>query len=66
MKSENNNEIYKQDKYRSMVEKVMYLVNKLNPICLNEVRELAKYFNKPTKQRWKALTQLIGHSSTWI
>ena len=60
MKPENENEIYKQDKYRSMVGKVMYLVNKSNPTSLNTVRELAKHFNNPTKQHWKALTRLIG------
>ena len=38
----------------------MYLVNKSNPTCLNAVRELATYFNNPTKQNWKTLTQLIG------
>ena len=60
-KPENEKEIYNQDKYRSMVGKVMYLVNKLNPTCLNAVRELAKHFNNPTKQHWKALTRLIGY-----
>ena len=44
-----------------MVGKVIYLVNKMNPTCLNVVRELAKHFNNPTKQHWKALTQLIGY-----
>ena len=49
-KPENEDEIYKQEEYRSMVGKVMYLVNKSNPTCLNAVRELAKHFNNPTKQ----------------
>ena len=61
MKSENQNEIYKQDEYRSMVGKVMYIVNKSKPTYLNAFRDLAKYFNNPTKQHWKALTQLIGY-----
>ena len=39
----------------------MYLVNKSNPTCLNAVRELATYFNNPTKQNWKVLTRLIGY-----
>ena len=39
----------------------MYLVNKSNPTCFNTVRELAKHFNNPTKQHWKALTRLIGY-----
>ena len=60
-KPENEDEIYKQDKYRSMVGKVMYLVNKSNPTCLNIVRELAKHFNNPMKQHWKASTRLIGY-----
>ena len=60
-KPENDNEIYKQDEYRSMVGKVMYIVNKSNPICFNVVRELAKHFNNPTLQHWRALTRLIGY-----
>ena len=66
-KPKNENEIYKQDKYRSMVGKVMYLINKSNPTCLNVVRELAKHFNDPTKQLWKALMRLIGYikSDIW-
>ena len=55
-RTENEDEIYKQEEYRSMVGKVIYLVNKSNPICLNAVQELAKHFNNPTKQHWKALT----------
>ena len=58
IKPENDYEIYKKNKYRSMVGKVMHLVNKSNPICLNVVRELAKHFNNPTKQQhWKLLTR---------
>ena len=60
-RTKNEDEIYKQEEYRSMVGKVMYLVNKSNPICLNAVRELVKHFNNPTKQYWKALTRLIGY-----
>ena len=57
---ENDEEIYKQNEYRSMVGKVMCFINKSNPISLNAVRELAKNFKNLTKQRWKVLTRLIG------
>ena len=53
--------MHKQDEYRSMVGKVLYLVNKSNRTCLNPVRELAKHFNDPTNQHWKVLTWLIGY-----
>ena len=43
-KPENNEEISKQNEYRSIVGKVMYLVNKSNPTCLNAARGLANYF----------------------
>ena len=62
LKSEiDDKEIYKQSKYRSMVGKVMYLVSKSDPTCLNAVRGLAQHFTNPTKQQWRALMKLIGH-----
>ena len=49
-KPENDDEVYKQDKYRSMVGKEMYLVNKTNLTCLNAVWELTKHwFQKSNK-----------------
>ena len=44
-----------------MVEKIMYFVNKVCPVCLSITRELAKYFACPTKDHWKALLRLVGY-----
>ena len=60
-KSNSDDEMINEEGYRSMVGKVMYLVNKTHPVCLSPVRELAKHFSHPTKQHWKALTRVIGY-----
>ena len=61
-----NNKIDKQEEYRSMVGKVMYLVSKSDPTCLNVVRELAQYFTNLIKQQWKALIRLIDYIKLYI
>ena len=60
-KTDKKSEIVNVEKYRSMVGKVMYFVNKVCPVCLSITRELAKYFSCPTQTHWKALTRLIGY-----
>ena len=54
-KPQNDNKIYKQDEYRLMVRKVMYLVNKSNPTCLNTVREFSETFQQSNKTTLKRI-----------
>ena len=42
--SNTEGEAMNEEGYRLMVLKVMYLVNKMYPVCLSLVRELAKTF----------------------
>ena len=60
-KPSDETEIIKENEYQSMVGKAMYYVNKVCPLCLSITRELAKYFNCPTSEHWKALTRLMGY-----
>ena len=51
LKSEiDDKEIYKQSEYRSMVGKVMYLVNKLDVICLKRISAIFQESNKTTME----------------
>ena len=49
-KSNVKDQVINEEEYRSIVGKVMYLVNKTHQVCLIPVLELAKHFSHPTEQ----------------
>ena len=61
MKSNDEDEVINEEGYKSMVDKVLYLVNKMHPVCLRLVQELVKHFSHQTKHHWEVLTRVIGY-----
>jgi hypothetical protein len=57
----NSGEPEKQEMYRKIVGKVMYLVTKIFPKGTNAVRELSRQFSNPNKDHWDKLRRFIGY-----
>jgi hypothetical protein len=58
--TKNTGSVVKQEQYRSIVGKYMYLVVKLFVEGSNTARELSKHFSNPGEEQWKELARAIG------
>ena len=57
----NEGEMVEQEKYRSIVGKIMYLVTKIFVEGSNAARELARHFSNPGEEHWKELGRFVGY-----
>ena len=60
-KAEESDEEINPEEYRSIVGKLMYLSQKIYAEGANSTRDLAKHFNKPSEEHWKALEHAVGY-----
>jgi hypothetical protein len=49
------------DKYRSIVEKILYYTTKMAPDIGNAARELATHLSNPSEEHCKALERCVGY-----
>ena len=53
--------IYELDEYRSLVDKLLYCVMKIDPDCTNAVRELSQHMQSPGRSHWRELRRVIAY-----
>ena len=47
------------DEYRSLVDKILFYVIKVEPDCGNASRDLARHMSNPGEEQWKSMGRIV-------
>ncbi len=57
----NDGEPIEQSAYRKFVGRILFVVKKVLPDCVNAVRELSMHLENPGADAWKAMGRIVGY-----